>query len=56
MKNYQRRKTFKINNEVKEFKSYTKDGFYYKSTEIYGSGKEEKMENHMNFLQNLLKT
>ena len=33
MKNYQRRKTFKINNEVKEFKSYTKDGFYYKSTE-----------------------
>ena len=33
MKNYQRRKAFIINDEVKEFKSYTKDGFYYKSTE-----------------------
>ena len=33
MKNYQRRKAFIINGEVKEFKSYTKDGFYYKSTE-----------------------
>ena len=32
MKNYQRRKTFKINNEVKEFKSYTKDAFFYLST------------------------
>ena len=33
MKNYQRRKAFIINDELKEFKSYTKDGFYYKSTE-----------------------
>ena len=33
MKNYQRRKAFIINDEIKEFKSYTKDGFYYKSTE-----------------------
>ena len=33
MKNYQRRKVFIKNDEVKEFKSYTKDGFYYKSTE-----------------------
>ena len=32
MKNYQRRKVFIKNDEVKEFKSYTKDGFYYKST------------------------
>ena len=32
MKNYQRRKAFIKNDEVKEFKSYTKDGFYYKST------------------------
>ena len=34
MKNYQRRKVFIKNDEVKEFKSYTKDGFYYKSTEL----------------------
>lgn len=33
MKNFQRRKKYLINDEVKEFKSYTKDGFYYKSTE-----------------------
>ena len=38
MKNYQRRKVFIKNDEVKEFKSYTKDGFYYKSTKVNKKG------------------